>query len=535
MRRYIVILIVIMRCVFWIAHVDGTEMYVQGEYRNDAIDYENAEYDFYRIKTGARFGGASSINTAWMYLERTGSRTHTWNCVLGDISPHLSLIIGNFHASFGSGLIVGKRNPFNPDIFTAASPEYLSSTFRPSCTGNPAGSFSGIALSAGYGLWNTKLSLDVFYSDATRFISENDYNRRETGSSPTTIGGSVDRTYTHSEPVVIRTTGAMLTVFALDHIAVQLSSVYLRMHTPGGNNTLAWDAENIGCHRVGTSAAAGSAILVRYSDNVLSMFCEYALTARTVERDESKQRAIYGDGVLCGISLDSPFFTLSATGRNTNVKYYAPCSAAPGASGPAQGCFFDITYRPAAACTLGSLLSIEKKLLAAHGADELPVTRREQAYAAYRGKRIRALRCFVKHYEKTEGTKLSRLQISHDAELVLTDRVRMSWSLLYQRANPAPYSAMAGTGVCLLPTRRWRFDCEYRHALIGYGNNIYAVISPMEQSSIPGTNIQKTTDIVIANASMRYESVQASLRYMRQYAGGCTMRRRIEMMASGTF
>ncbi len=94
------------------------------------------------------FSSESALNLSYIYLTKEKDYKYTWNVILNDISPNFSFITGNYFAHFGSGLLIGKKRIYDPDIFSfritdSKTTEYKSA-FTPCNNGNPVFAFNGL-------------------------------------------------------------------------------------------------------------------------------------------------------------------------------------------------------------------------------------------------------------------------------------------------------------------------------------------------------------------------------------------------------
>src|SRR5512147_2847410 len=121
--------------------VSAEEGFISAEYRYDYLDYAESEKEFVRMKGGLDVSENSGFYaaTAWIRGGKEGSFTFAVAAAEPD-SP-FSIYAGDYYAQFGSGLLVGRGRPYNPDPFSKEKEPEKQSGFKPCTSGSPVSCF----------------------------------------------------------------------------------------------------------------------------------------------------------------------------------------------------------------------------------------------------------------------------------------------------------------------------------------------------------------------------------------------------------
>lgn len=509
-------------------------LYLRGEYREDARDYESTVGRFYRLVSSLLLSERSSLNLT-LVRNADQSRSHTWSLVLADLSPGLYLAAGNFTARFGSGLVLGKPQVYTPDIFSSRGMSDDRSVFHPVKSGNPSFAFNGIAASYRTGSESISLALHSFYSIAPRYLGEGDYYSSGTRSSLSTVQDSLERDYAHSEPAVIRTGGVMLSLIALGVFLVEPYFVYTDLATADGRS-IDWDREERDGIESSTRDVCGAGAALRYRDERIDVFLDYARSSTGKSREDREGYRDEGDGIVGGARFSHPMLSLSLISKHTRADFYAPYQSTVGARYPERGVFFETELRPMNGVAAGAFFSAQKKLLPASADRELPYTTREKYYLRYSGRRIKSAELHARRYEKTSRGVPSR---SEQAALALRAKIieflDAEASFTAQRSDPGGWAALTKTGLVARAGTAAELSLQYARSRVSERERIYSVMAPLANSSIPGMFIDRTSHVLASRLVVRLESFHLAARYFMQWSHGGSGHRRLEFSASGTF
>ncbi len=520
---------------FSAANAAGADLHLQGEYRRDALDYESTESEFYRLKAGLVLSGKSSMNVTAVHMGTTGEERYTWSLVLGDMSPCLSIILGNFQAGFGAGLLMGHRTSYNPDVFSIKEQSSNETAFVPVKSGNPSYAFNGAGVSLGGKFEQYSAAVHSFYSINERYLSEEGFFSGRTDNSLSTLENSRSGDYAHSEPVQIRTAGGMCSLSLLDAFRFQVSGLSTWITSAGGDR-IRWDTDEYRDGPGGIYRVDGASLLAGYGDRYIRLFCESAASMTVVEYDSGRKKNIVGRGAVSGIRFTKRQFDFSFTGKYTGRNYYAPYGSTAGDDHPEQGCFLSADFRPLECLSIGSSAALEKSLSAGTGDSEPPVTRREEVHAQFAGQRLTSARFALRRYEKTsDGNNYAKTQYIHSDKFEISRNYQLAGAMVFQSASRSRSSALMAAGINCRLFRYARLSVFYCRAYIGGNNAVYAVTAPSEESSIPGMFIRESSDTGILKAGSKYENSSLSLRYLHQFTDGRTKMRRLEISGSGYF
>ncbi|HDP80034.1 MAG TPA: hypothetical protein ENN21_04235 [Spirochaetes bacterium] len=535
MRRYPALILALLGLAGTVRPSPLPDLKVRAEYRHDAVDYEEETRDFYRLKTSLLLSRCSSLNITAVHLRHTGEYNHTWNLVLGDAAPWLSLLLGHFQVNYGAGLLVGKFTAFNPDPFAYRNPTAPNKTYIPVNSGNPAYAFHGAALTCVRDTGTLLLSLSGYYSVNRRFLNEDGYFDGVASSSIGTVESSLRGSYSRSEPVTIHNTGMMAAVGVGETLSAHIYGTGTWLRTQTGS-PIAWDG-NGETPESGTDRACGAGATVRYADRYLSVFGEGVITMQWRSAGHPEGRFRHGGGYLYGFRLTHPSGGISLVRKVTVPGYYAPFNNTVGERTPEKGVFLEGNYRLFAGINAGASLAAEKKQSPSSMDQELPFMLREQIYLEYRRGRVESARLTGKLYRKdAKGERSESRQLKQSLSLRITERVwRVDAGTVYGWDSSDRSALGATTGVVCKPGASAQFMVQYCRALIRNGGSLYSVLAPMDNAGIPGMFIRDESHIIAAKAGFRWRTLGLSARYLHQFARGETIRGTVELAASGVF
>lgn len=509
-------------------------LYLRGEYREDARDYESSVGRFYRLVSSLILSERSSLNLT-LVRNADERESHTWSLVLADVSPGLYLAAGNFAARFGSGLVLGKPQAYNPDIFSSRGMSDERGVFSPVKSGNPSFAFNGLAASYRTGSDSITLDFHSFYSIAPRYLGEEDYYSSGTRSSLSTVQGSLERDHTHSEPAVIRTGGMMISLLASGAFLVEPYFVYTDLATADGRS-IDWDREERDGIESSTRDVCGAGAALRYRDERIDVFVDYARSSTGKSREDRGDYRAAGDGIIGGARFSHPMLSMSLTLKRTHPGFFAPYQSTIGEHYPEKGVFLETELRPIKGIAAGASFSAQKKLLPSNADWELPYTTREKYYLRYSGRRIKSAELHARRYEKTSRGVSSRSEQAASAlRAKIVDFLDAEASVTAQRSDPGGWAALTRTGLAARAGTAAELSIQYARTRIGGGERVYSVMAPMANSSIPGMFIDHTSHMFVTRLVVRLEGFHLAARYFRQWSHGDSAHRRMELSASGTF
>jgi hypothetical protein len=534
MRRNIIICAVILLC-FHKSLLFGVETgyYLNGEYRNNAIDYENIEYDFYRCRGGIFFSEDSSFNLALVYVRSKHEKKCTWNLSLKDISPSFSLVMGNYLINCGYGLLLGRKNPFNPDIFIRKEKSSDDGIVVPVNSGNPSFSFYGLAASGLLNCDGNIFSLYSFYSSNKRYINEDEYYLKKSDSRLSTIQGLFARDYNHTEPIDVMSAGSIISFTIEKMLLLQLYYLYTDIKTASGDE-IQWESDTENKSESGTSNLHGIGFFAKYSDDYIILFWESDLSIRKAIFADNYAKNITGFGILYGIKFSHPAVLVSLIRRETASKYYAPFGSSIGEDHPERGWFFDAKHDFPDYFSIGASISAEKKLIVDQADNEPTETRREKCYLKFANSWIKSDFSIIFMQTKNGEESRKKIQYNNSDEIIL-DIISFKIFLICQKCDNTGYSALMAAGVSLRFFSFLSMSACYCRGIINGNNTIYTIISPLENSSIPGFSINKSSDIIIINLKFRFEAIDFSFRYLHQFVDAKTYQKKIEFVGSAYF
>jgi len=512
-----------------------TDFYIQSEYRFDSIDYSEIENYFFREKISIMFSRESSLNIACVYMDREYKKRYTWNLFLNDISPKSTFIIGNYFTNYGSGLLIGRKRYYNPDLFSSRLSTVQRHSFIPCNNGNSIFAFNGIASSYREQISEVTLFLNFFYSIKERFFKEDLTNSGEIAYSLDSLDNKLERSYNHNEPVNIHTHGAMLGIKIMDLLLFQIYYIYTDLRSLSRNEVL-WDYEETDESGYGTSRLLGSGFFTQYQDDFFSLFIDGSMTSRERTIEDAGKENVFDNGFLFGLEFKYSFLAISFIGKEVGDEYYSPYSSSIGEDYPEKGWFFDVKVRPLYNLKIGAALSSQRRCSVASGVNELPVTRREKLYLYYSYGILEKQDVTIRMMERVdENDHERRFQVKESMRIGIIKSLKIDLSGIYQRGNKVRASYFFDTGFKIDFLTHLSASCHFSRADISKDNNIYKVISPIRNSSIPGFFIRQDSNIIVLKLDYKYEKIFLSSRYLHQFNNNESINEKFEIFGSGYF
>ncbi len=511
------------------------QIFVRSEYRYDAVDYEESTQSFYRIKNSMIFSPRSMLNIAMVCRSSNESRSWTWNLMLMDISPAISLILGHFQVNYGMGLLIGRYMAYNPDRFDYRFSSMQNRIYTPVNSGNPAYAFHGAAAVCNIGLDNMDLTINAYYSVNRRFINEEGYFSGSVSSSIGTIERAYIPDISHTEPVLINNTGLMISISVGEMLLMQVYCISTWVSTPAGSEVL-WDGEE-DTVRGAVSAAGGAGMIVCYTDRYFSAFVESVITSTHRHTVRGATAVSRGVGALYGFRFNHQRFKLSLVRKKTESSYNAPYNNTIGDRYPESAVFMETGCRVLPFLSAEAYLAVEKRLYPSSSDRELPRTVREGVALNLNFKRIETARISFRTLKKESGgtTELSRQLHQNLRFMAVTNQLYLQAASTYQWERNGPDAFMFSSGVLLKgkPGRSVMF--HYARFFMEKKGSMYAVLAPMEGSSIPGIFIRESSDILVCKAHLHWNDITLGVRYLHQFEKNNSQHSTLDLSASGTF
>ncbi len=506
----------------------------QAEYRRDAIDYESEVREYYREKLLVDFSRASRFSFVSVQAENTDGFRFTWNLALSDISPHFSLMLGNFHAHFGSGLIMGKQSPYNPDVFSRKGGIAEASPFSAAQSGNPHYAFHGIAAGLHYQSEILSLAAYAFYSATRRYISQESIDEGHAAAGLSTIEGKSARSYPDIEPVEHRTFGALFTASCARLFSLQAYGLNTCLASADGERILySYRHEDGG---FGLSDYRGGGFHLAYRDENILLFLERDYTASLILTGDSGARTITGTGALAGVRINLPLLRLSATGRETDSGFFSPYSATIGEEFTAKGIYLDLGFTPYRNLLFSASSSAERREDPGSRSGDISVLKRQALSAKYEFMRLGEFDLAARFYQRDSGDEIdAKRQARSHARVDITRWLSVDISGMAQESSGRPPSKLATLGATAKLFTCFTESIGVTRALIGEENPLYARILPMKSSNIPGTFIRKDAVVTAWRSSFALNGVFISWRVVYQRFSRSESNTTMELVGSGQF
>ncbi|MFC1670348.1 hypothetical protein ACFL20_08130 [Spirochaetota bacterium] len=510
---------------------------IQGEYKSDVVDYNDFEKEFYRKKIRYEMSRESSFNFAHIYINNDNENRFTWNLVLLDISARFHVILGNYTVSFGKGLLIGNNYYMSPDYFSSGIILSNSKPFKQYNSGNPVYSFNGIAAYYKNELFGNDLSVYFYYSRRGRYIDEDTYESSEFSYSLNSINNRDKRDKGHIEPVIIHDYGIMFKMVISENF--QFMTYFIDTFVKNMNKSpVVWNydeyrAMDYSQYNYGIERNYGWGIFTEYSDGFMNVFFEYGLVFRDLLINNEKLKTVYDYGMLFGVRLKHPIFSLSIIGKQAGREFYTIYSS--GHNYPERSWIFCTSLGPVYKLTLGSAFSFEKKVSPGSTDTYLRVIKREKFFMNFKFTPKTSLNFDIQRYEShEEEDRAEKLQFKILASTVVYKILKSRLSSLLQKDNKSSsYAFGTDLTVSLLSTLDLVFS--YSRFIIYNENNIYTIIKPINNSVASGFFVRESTNIVVAKLSFRYAGYFLAIRYEYQFLDKRPMQHQLEIIGRAVF
>lgn len=529
MRRFFVILFLLIGFPVhsWEDIKPRHEFFLQGEFRNDTIDYDDIEKMFVRDKIRLSYN-TSSLSFTHMYI-MSGEHRFTWNIIIRALSPRFESTIGNYYINAGAGLLLGKKSALSPDPFNRRTIISRNNLIIPCSTGNPQFCFQGIAASMSFPITSAVFSMTGFCSFRNRYVKNDSYESGSIISSFQSVIASSKKNYRISEPVAVNDYGGMLVLNVADRILIQTYVIYSNIRR-SNSRMLLWNYNEAEIIPQGDKAFFAWGLYAQYADDYITLFCECGVPSRIVSSFGKKQQPQRDIGLLFGLKFRHPVFSISFTGKTTGRNFYSPYSA--GNYYAERILAADISVRPVRRLTLGSSFFSEKKISPSHNQHTLSSNRRERVYLLYalpdKGAFTASFTCL--ETEKQYG-KDRFLQFRSSLRYYIHASILLTFSGKAQKKGTNGYAGSINSGVSFSFMNCMTMTVNYGRIFASKNNEIYSVVAPQRDSITPGKMVDRSCNLITCKLSFRYRWSIFSARYQYQFNGNTSMLHRFEISA----
>ncbi len=508
------------------------EVELAGQYRSDTIDYDDKEKTYFRERGETRFSRESSLGFTHITIPETGEKRFTWFLKLHDISENLKILAGNFQASFGSGLILGRKSYLSPDPFSSSLKVARNKVFIPEKSGNPRYSFNGLAIEIPFRGEDLEFSLNGFISHRNRYMEDEELEISATENSLNTLFSKTDFSSGNSEPVRVVDYAVMSRVRFFGLFSMEACYINTRLKGPRG--TLLWDLYRYEDELRGIEEYNGYSLFFRYGDDYITLFTEYSGTITISSSPESGKSSSRGEGFLYGIRFRHPRFAFSVTGKNTSEDFTAIYSGT--SPYPERSWLGSASYSLIKGLALGVSVSSEKRLRPGKYQAYLPHVRREEGGIKYRrGKLFR----FSLSGSRVEYTKeledIRKYQERLSASWRVAGFLGLTIKGMYQHSATGSPSGSAGTELSLFADDFLKLTLAYRRYFISRDNSLYDKIFPDENSISTGSFIDNSLQTVETGIRIKGEKNIFSSSYQATLRGSEVIRKKFRVMGKLVF
>lgn len=494
---------------------------IQGEYRTDNIEYDEREKSFLRIKMESYFSGKSGLHFALLCPLETESVWYSWNIELGDLSEKFKIFFGNYYACFGSGLSVGKKNYFSPDLYSKREISYEKKTFIADKSGFPQYSFQGIFSEIYFHFSGFDITVALFYSIRNRYINNDYYDKNGVASSAGSLLTKNKSEGNFTQPALMHDSGLSLKL-AIDHFLFQAYGLCSYIEA-GNGETVSSEASSSG-YSFPVSSFYLFGISGIYSDRFISIKVDYTITGANLKENKSIGIKKYGLGFLYDIKLAGEIFQFCISGIYTDNSFFAPYS-----SFIKQGEDFHgggLSIKPLEKIKIGCDVQTERKRIFSISSHFLESASREEIYSVFGGEEHSYFKSAFSRLEKYyQGSREVDRRISAKASILL-DNLRWSAFSICTLSTASPAAFSAWTIVEKYFGRIFKGHLQYAFYKAEPDNSIYVYSYGIADSISGGFFIKRHSHLVSGGIDYKSETIIISANYENQFYSGKSLRKR---------
>jgi len=455
---------------------------LKSEYRHDALDYGSRSSWFFRQKM--LFQQGSTMAGAGVTRRDTPAVYSITGCaVFSPEQPFWTVTTGHFYANFGTGLLIGKGNSFNPDPFSSRPVTRGVRVFTPCFSGNPLYAFRGMGVSLRCPAHNEKVSINTFHSVQERYTTSSMLEDNATTQSHSSLLSRTRPDGKYTQPVTIRTTGASLSLRPGSCMLLQ-GNYYTARITHDKNRRMSWQLEENDHGSSAIRLLRGAGYYACYHDGMVTAFIEQCWSFnRVVENHVLRQQR--SSGLVTGMRYRGSMLSMGAVYKKTAISYAAPLGNALGSHNPEEVYTLECAIKPRRYLETGITLDDENSLSPSSYYGEFPHTRRqswffsiERSIFSVDATLARRSAC-KKGIDDTSTREKIKLTIDPPHSLSLSTRI------LFQQKSSTGYSYLAGADA---EYDRW-MNCSINGGLLWFSapgaNPLYATLLQLPGTSIP--------------------------------------------------
>ncbi|HEY1406270.1 MAG TPA: hypothetical protein VF857_06660 [Spirochaetota bacterium] len=495
---------------------------VSTEYRHDALDTEDLERNFVRCKgfvMSTKNTGAYAA-AAWVPSEKRKSYSFAW--MTSETFLPFSMIGGDYNVRFGSGLLVGKGHPYNPDPFSKDSADdEMETGVRPNVNGSQTSSFRGIALSRN--LMEKNLGVTLFASRALRY-----YSGDNSSSSIGTLLTRSEREDRYREPVYLRSAGMMLQS-QNTYFVTQLSSYYADLLTPSGKRIL-WASARDG---EGYRSSSGGSLYCGYNDGVIRSYGEFAVSSAVYRKNETDSRS-WGRSFQSETVVKNESFVGRIAFKNVAADYYSPFNSPMGSLTPSKAIFMDAAISPEKSVKVSADASFERKNAITNFDPELTSPCKEGFLITVMPDRWISFSAGHRLVGYALQTFPDRQQFRGKAEVKSKADDHLGIEYIEQRGAGALSRVIECEGGFKV-FKMLSVDAQYSEIRTQKDSDVYMSPLPLDGVMVPWIAVSGRAHLASMKLSVSWKGVVLRARSLFLWSGQEILRRRIECAAEGTW
>jgi hypothetical protein len=519
--------IVLMITVVFTPFSAFAQLILSSEYRYDVFDGEETGNSFFREKVKIDMGKNCQGSLAVVEIPAESRRSYTWYLLAANYSRSVAIIAGNFATSFGSGILTGRMNPYNPDPFKKEPEPDSLKVFTPSDSGYPAYYYNGAALSIFPNSESEKhMNLHFFCSLAQRYYS--DIGNKNSESSPGSVLSHIRKEYPFNEPVCLRTAGGMASYNVFDYFTAQFSSLYFDMTGSDGGNVL-WSA--IDSRRSGYESITGFSAYLAYNDGVIKSFIDWG-SVRSIHYTDGKRHSDPSPAFQGEASVTTETFGLKLFGKRIGSGYYSPYFSTVGKRTPSEGLFIDSRISPYEFFTLNFDSSVDKSTDVSSWSPEPLPTCREGVSLRIKADKGITLFTGWRGIGESISDFPERIQSKSGAEFIFFRVLTLDGVYTAQKKERViSHSAAFDLSFRFLEYNT--IELGYTQIWIRKQDDLYISTLALDDARSPWLSVRQSSRIAGARYKFHSERFSLGVRYLTQFIGKRSFFNRFECSGYG--
>ncbi|MBN1531971.1 MAG: hypothetical protein JXA20_04855 [Spirochaetes bacterium] len=495
------------------------------EYRHDAFEYDAPARDFIRGTLQVSAGPGCGFGASYLQGIDGSDRRYTWHLNAASGSGDLWVLAGNYYASFGSGLLVGKKRIYSPDVMEYRREVSFCKAFAPCRGADQRYSFHGLATGARWGGDSFSISAAPFCSVRYRFTHIDSGFYGTSRSSLATVAGTLSGRYPYVTPVILWDAGFHGELRAGEVLRVE--AYYLRTGMMnGGDRPFYWDMSDRAHPRGALRSLSTLGLFVSLRLEGLGLYVEAGFPCREQRLSPGYSERLRGFGIQYGAHLRLRSVSLFVRGREVNSDFYAPYGA--GSSSPVRRWEGGVAIRPWKRLECGFGGSLERRLRPSTGEDSIVSVQREHGTVRLLLPGRWRLTLQGRRVVTAGDRRLLALQVRVSLRAAPVPGVSLSGGARAQRRGEGGASMACSIRTAVAVSGPLSVTASYTGVAARQGNEMYINEATWMRSPASGTFADGTSHLFLAGVRLRTEPATLTVQYRHQFLRGRSRQWRIE-------